>query len=324
MTQKIKFGDSEVQLDFDFKKIKGPVSFLVLIFILFNSFYTVDANENAVILRLGKYYNTTMPGLQFKIPIVDKVYKVKVDYQYKEEFGFQTVKAGIKTQYSKRNFDHESWMLTGDLNIAEVRWIIQFKIKNAANYLFNVRDVENTIRDVAEATMRLMIGDRSFNEVLQSERISIAEESRMHMQKILDKYSAGISIQIVQLQGVHPPKPVEDSFNEVNRAKQEQETLVNEARQEYNKEIYKVEGETEKILNEAQGYAIERVNQAKGDAALFEMVLKEYNKAPQITKDRYFIETMNNVLSRVPNKIIVDSKLENLLPLLNLNNKEGK
>jgi len=174
---------------------------------------------------------------------------------------------------------------------------------------------------VSEATMRLMVGDRSFQEALQSERRMIADESAQSMQMLLDKYGAGISIQLVQLQDVHPPEPVADSFNEVNRAKQEQETLVNEGRQAYNKEIYLVEGQAEKLITEANGYAIERVNNAKGDVALFNAVLKEYWKAPQITKDRLYFETMEEVLGQMENKIIVDSKLESILPLLNLGGK---
>jgi membrane protease subunit HflK len=290
--------------------------------VILSSFYTVDANENGVVTRLGKYLTTTMPGLHFKVPIIDSVEKVKVDYQYKLEFGFKTVRPGVKTKYSSRNFDHESWMLTGDLKIAEVHWVVQYKIRDAADYLFKVKNVENTIRDVSESTMRLMIGDRSFNEVLQSERRAVADEATIHMQKILDEYNAGISVQMVQLQGVVPPTPVADSFNEVNRAKQEQETSINEAKQEYNKKIYNVEGEAEKIVNEAKGYAIDRVNTAKGDVALFEKVLKEYKKAPQITKDRIYLETMEEVLSKIPNKVLVSSELENFLPMLNI--KGGK
>ena len=260
-----------------------------------------------------------MPGLHFKIPLIDKVEKVKVDYQYKLEFGFETLKSGVKTKYSTRNFDFESWMLTGDLKIAEVKWVVQYKIKDAAEYLFNVKNVQNTIRDVSEATMRLMIGDRSFNEVIKSERSAVSDGARVHMQGILDSYKSGISIQMVQLQGVAPPITVSDSFNEVNRAKQEQETAINEAKQEYNKRIYNIEGEAEKIINEARGYAIDRVNTAKGDVASFEKVLKAYKKAPQITKDRIYLETMERVLSNIPNKVLVSSELENFLPMLNVN-----
>ena len=325
MANNIKFGDLDVQIpSFDFKKIGGLITVIIVAITLFFSIYTIQANENGVVLRLGKYHKTTMPGLHFKIPFVDMVYPVKVDYQYKQEYGFQTLKAGVRTQYSRRNYSGESWMLTGDLNIAEVHWIVQYKIKNAANYLFNVRDVKNTIRDVSEATLRLMIGDRSFTEVIQKDRVIIANDAKQYMQKILDKYEAGIAIKMVQLQSVLPPEPVADSFNEVVRAEQEEETLINEANQAFNKEIYKAEGEAKQLINEANGYAIERINNARGEAALFELILAEYKKAPEITKDRYFIETMNTIFTGNSNKVIVDTELENFLPMLNLKNKEKK
>jgi|TARA_B100001540_G_C15810021_1_gene644028 membrane protease subunit HflK len=299
------------------KNIRSYITFALIGLVVISSIYTVDANENAVVLRFGSYSGTKGPGLQFKLPFIDTVEKVKVDYQYKQEFGFRTLRPGVKTQYSKRGYENESWMLTGDLKIAEVKWVVQYKIKDAKDYLFNVKNVENTIFDVSEAAMRLMIGDRSFIEVLQSERESVALETRRYMQELLDSYNCGVSIQLVQLQGVVPPEPVADSFNEVNRAKQEQETLINEAKQAYNQKIFLIEGEAEKIITEANGYAIERTNQAKGDVALFESILLEYNKAPQITKDRLYLETMEEVLSNNKNKIIVDKDIENLVPFLN-------
>ena len=325
MANKIKFGDVDIEIpSFDFKKFGGLIPLILIVIIAFFSIYTVGANENAVVLRFGKYSHTTQPGLQFKIPFVDQIERVKVDKQFKREFGFRTIKAGVQTQYSRQNFNKESWMLTGDLNIADVRWIIQYKIKNAADYLFNVRDVENTIRDVSEATLRLMIGDRSFTEVLQTDRVVIANNAKDHMQRILDQYQAGISIKMVQLQSVLPPGPVADSYNEVIRAEQEEEKLENEANQAFNKKIYKAEGEAKKLINEAKGYAVERINHAKGETALFELVLAMYKKAPQITKDRYFIETMDEIFSKTPNKVIVDTRLENFLPMLNLKNKDNK
>ena len=325
MAQNIRFGDVNIEIpSFDFNKF-GRFFPIFIIFILgLFSFYTVDANENGVILRLGKYSHTTTPGLHFKIPLIDQVKKVQVDKQFKREFGFRTLKAGVQTQYSKRNYYQESWMLTGDLNIADVRWIIQYKIKNAADYLFNVRDVENTIRDVSEAALRLMIGDRSFTEVIQTDRVAIADQSTKYMQEILDDYESGISIKMVQLQSVLPPEPVADSYNEVVRAEQEEEKLENEANQAFNKDIFRAEGEAKKLINEAKGYSVERINKAKGDAALFEAVLKEYKKAPKITKDRYYIEAMNKIYSKTENKVIVDTKLDNFLPMLNLKNKEVK
>ena len=299
------------------KNLRGYAGIFILALILISSIYTVQANENAVVSRFGKYAGTKGPGLQFKLPFIDTVEKVKVDYQYKQEFGFRTLRPGVKTQYATRGYENESWMLTGDLKIAEVKWVVQYKIKDAKDYLFNVKNVENTIFDVSEAAVRLMIGDRSFTEVLQAERESVAIEARKYMQQLLDEYKSGVSIQLVQLQGVVPPEPVADSFNEVNRAKQEQETLINEAKQAYNKTIFLVEGQAEKIITEANGYAIERTNEAKGDVALFESILSEYNKAPQITKDRLYIEMMETVLSNNKNKIIVDKDIENLVPFLN-------
>ena len=325
MAQNIKFGDMDVQIpSFDFNKFGRFIPIIIILLLATFSFYTVDANENGVVLRLGKYSHTTLPGLRFKIPLIDQVYRVQVDKQFKREFGFRTLKAGVQTQYSKRNYYQESWMLTGDLNIADVRWIIQFKIKNAADYLFNVRDVENTIRDVSEAALRLIIGDRSFTEVVQTDRVAIADQAKLYMQQILDDYKSGISIKMVQLQSVLPPQPVADSYNEVVRAEQEEEKLENEANQAFNKEIYRAEGEAKKMINEAKGYAVERVNYAKGEAVLFELVLAEYKKAPQITKDRYYIEKMNEIYSKTNNKVIVDTRLENFLPMMNLQNKGGR
>ena len=292
MAKKFQFGDTNIDVpDFNFQGTKKLLLAVIVLVLGSSSFYTVDANENGVVLRFGKYSHTSMPGLHFMVPFVDSVEKVKVDYQYKQEFGYKTLQSGVKTTYSKRDFSYQSWMLTGDLNIAKVQWTVQYKIKDAKDFLFNVRDVENTISNVSEAAMRLMIGDRSFSEVIQSERVAIASKAKGYMQEVLDGYGAGISIQMVQLQGVTPPEPVADSFNEVNRAKQEQETMINDARKAFNKEIYKAEGEALKLIKEAEGYAIERVNNAKGDVALFSSILKEYKKAPKITKDRYYIET---------------------------------
>ena len=315
------------KIDFNkinFEKLKFPILGILVVVFGYLCYYTVDANENAVVLRFGKYHATSLPGLHFKIPFVDTIDKVRVDYQYKQEFGFRTQKAGVKTTYSQRGYEHESWMLTGDLKIAEVHWVVQYKIKDPAEYLFNVRNVEKTIMDISEATMRLMIGDRSFKEVLQKERMVIADLSKQHMQKILDEYEAGIQIKMVQLQGVVPPSPVADSFNEVNRAKQEEETLINEANQEYNKKIYRAKGLAEKLINEAKGYEAERVNHALGEAELFNAILKEYKNAPDITMKRLYIEKMEAIFSNIPNKMLIDSNLEGILPFLNLDNKAEK
>ena len=205
-------------------KILGLAAIILL---GYSSFYTIDASENGVVLRFGKFIAIEEPGLHFKIPFVDEVYIVEVTQIKKEEFGFQTLESDVKTRYSTDDFSDESWILTGDLRIAEVRWAVQYKIKDAEQYLFNVKNVEKIIRDESESTMRSMIGDRSFNEVLSEERKAIGDEARAAMQKTLDDYKAGIYIELVQLQGVVPPGPVSDSFNEVNRARQEKEAVIN-------------------------------------------------------------------------------------------------
>jgi len=304
--------------DIEFSKIKFPLIGGLLLLLAYLCFYQVEANEEAVILRLGKYSDTVGPGLHPKIPFIDRVHKIKVDYQYKEEFGFRTNNPGVRTNYSQRGYESESWMLTGDLKIAEVHWVVQYKISEPEKYLFKLKNVENTIRDVSESTMRLMIGDRAFKEVLQKERTAIANLSKLHMQKILDSYESGIQVQMVQLQGVVPPAPVADSFNEVNRAKQEEETLVNEANQEYNKKIFTAKGLAQKMINEAEGYYQERTNEADGDAALFEAIFENYKEHKDITRTRLFLEKMESILSTVSDKVIIDSNLDGVLPLLNL------
>ena len=304
--------------EIEFSKIKFPLIGGLLLVLAYLCFYQVEANEEAVILRLGKYSDTVGPGLHPKIPFVDRIYKIKVDYQYKEEFGFRTNNPGVRTNYSQRGYESESWMLTGDLKIAEVHWVVQYKISEPEKYLFKLKNVENTIRDVSESTMRLMIGDRAFKEVLQKERTAIANLSKIHMQKILDSYESGIQVQMVQLQGVVPPAPVADSFNEVNRAKQEEETLVNEANQEYNKKIFTAKGLAQKMINEAEGYYQERTNEADGDAALFEAIFENYKNHKDITRTRLFLEKMESILASVSDKVIIDSNLDGVLPLLNV------
>lgn len=322
--KKIKIGGSEFEVSTAHYWTVILVVILVVVGVtIFMSFYTVDANENGIILRFGKYSKTTYPGLHLKLPWgIDKLYKVKVDYNYKEEFGFRTLRPGVKSQYAKGEFADESWMLTGDLNIADVKWIVQYRIQNPVAYLFNVRDVGGTLRNASEASMRLIVGDRSFHEVLQSDRRIIADLSKEYMQDLLDLYNSGLKIQLIQLKDVHPPEPVRDSFNEVNRAKQEQETAINEASQIYNREIYRVEGEADRIVREAEGYSINRTNRAKGDAELFISVFEEYMKAKDVTRQRLYIETLEEVLSKIDKKYVVDKDLKGIVPLLNLTGSE--
>ena len=288
------------------------------------SYYTVDANENGVVLRLGKYNSTVGPGLHFKVPLIDKVSKVKVDFLYKLEFGYRTIEADIKSQYSTSNYENVSWMLTKDLDIAEVTWVVQYKISDPVKYLFKVKNVEQTIVDVSEAAMRLEVGDRPFREVIGSGRVDIASSAEKYMQQKLDEYESGVIIQLVQLMPVQPPAPVADSFEEVNRAQQDKQIYENDAEKRRTQIINIAAGDASKMIDEAQGYKAERINQAKGDVARFNALLQEYEKYPQITKDRIYLEMMEEILSVSSNKVIIDSELNNVLPFLNLNKEAGK
>jgi len=322
----IKIGENEFEVNTSgyWLVLLGVIAIIVLATFAM-SFYTIDANERGVILRFGQYNRTTTPGLHWKMPWnLEKLFKVKVDYQYKEEFGFRTLRAGVKSRYSTDDFSKESWVLNGDMKITDMKWTVQYRIQDPVAVLFKVKDVSETIRNISESVIREIVGDRSFHETLQLERVNIAELARNEMQVILDSYDIGIAIRMVQLKDVQPPEPVRDSFNEVNRAKQEQETVINEAQRIYNKEIYKAEGEAKKIIQEASGYAINRTNEAQGDANFFNSVFTQYKEAGEITKKRLYIETMEKLLSRVKNKYIIDEDLgKSVLPFLNMTGKEA-
>jgi len=324
--KKVKIGDNEFEVNTSgYWLIFLGIIGIIILATFAMSFYTIDANERGVILRFGKYNRTTTPGLHWKMPWnLEKLYKVKVDYQYKEEFGYRTLQAGVQSRYSSDDFTDESWILNGDMKISDILWTVQYRINDPVAALFRVKDVSGSIRNVAESVMRETVGDRSFHETLQLERVNIQEIVRKKMQAILDTYDIGITIKLVQLKDVLPPQPVRDSFNEVNRAKQEQETAINEAQRQYNKEIYKVEGEAKKIIQEANGYAINRVNNAQGDANFFNSVFANYQKAQQITQKRLYIETMEELMKRVKNKYIIDEELGGgVLPFLNMTGKEA-
>ena len=284
-------------------------------------FYTIDPEEIGVVLRLGKFTRSTDPGLHMKLPLgIERVTKVPVQRQLKEEFGFQTqtVSAGVRSQYSEKGKQSESNMLTGDLNAAVVEWVVQYRIVEPYQYLFRVRNVRQTFRDMTEAVMRRTVGDRTVNEVLTVGRQEIADLVHQDLQKLCDQYENGVKVEQVVLQDVNPPDAVKPSFNEVNEAQQEREKLINQAQSEYNKVIPRAKGEAQQTINEAEGYALNRVNTAKGDAARFIAIFNEYQRAPEVTKKRIYLETMNRVLPQVSKKIIVDDQLKGIIPLLNL------
>ncbi|MDP6685807.1 MAG: FtsH protease activity modulator HflK, partial [Candidatus Omnitrophota bacterium] len=252
------------------KYVIPAVGGVLLLAFVFSGLYSVGPDEVGVIRRFGKYIRTTDPGLHFKIPMgVERVDNIKVQYIFKEEFGFKTLKPGVKTQYSSREYFDESLMLTGDLNVLVVEWIAQFKVKDPVKLLFNIRDPQETIRSMSEAAMRQIVGDNTVTEVLTTRRVEINQEVQDKLQEVLDSYDSGIQIVTVKLQDVNPPDEVKSSFNEVNEAKQEKEKVINQAWEAYNKAIPRARGEAEKLIREGEGYSLNRVNMAKGDAARF-------------------------------------------------------
>ncbi len=305
------------------KVVTGIIILAVLIFI-FTGLYTVNPEEVGVIQRFGKYISTTEPGLHFKIPFgVDKLTKVKVKHVYKEEFGFRTLKAGIQSKYSARSYDHESIMLTGDLNIGDVEWIVQYRIKDPVKYLFRIRNIVETIRDLSESVTRQVVGDRSGDEVIVLSRKEIADEIQVGLQQKLDNYNAGIEIYTINLQNVNPPERVKPAFNDVNSAKQEKERIVNEAWQNYNHVIPEARGKAKRTIEEAEGYAINRVNRANGDAQRFIQMYNQYKFAKSVTKKRLYLETMQKILPKVEKVYVIDEEQKGILPLLDLG-KGGK
>ena len=305
------------------KNVVGIVGALFAAVMLYSSVYQIQPDENGVVLQFGKFTDVTNPGLHFLIPFVEQVIKVPVERQLKQEFGFRTADAGVRTQYSSADFTHESAMLTGDLNVAVVEWIVQYKIKNAEEFLFNVRNPESTFHDMSEAAMRQVVGDHGVDEVITTGRASIADQAQDILQRLCDTYEIGIDVQQLVLQDVNPPDPVKPSFNEVNEAIQEKEQLINLARTDYNQAVPKARGEAQQLIQEAVGYAAARVNRAHGEATRFEAIYAEYRKAPRVTRSRMYLEMLNEVLPRVGKKVILDEDGTGVLPLLNLT-AEGK
>ncbi|MFC2171404.1 FtsH protease activity modulator HflK [Acidobacteriota bacterium] len=300
--------------------IIGLVALLLLVIVV-TSFYTVGPEERAIVLRFGKMVGEPrMPGLHWKFPYpIETRTNVKVEHVYKEEFGYRTVRAGVRTQYADpAPYQGESNMLTGDLNIGHVEWIIQYKIHSAPDYLFNVRNVKETIRDASETVMREVVGDRSVSEVLTVGRSEIASEAERKLQEVLNGYGCGVDIVTVQLQDVTPPEPVKAAFNEVNEARQEKERITNQAWEAYNKAIPEAEGKALRMYLEAEGYRTARINRAQGDAERFIKFYQQYKQAKTITKSRIYLETMAEVYPNIKSVYIVDEDLKGIVPLLQL------
>jgi len=293
---------------------------LALIFV-WTSYYQIEPDQVGVVQRFGKHVRTTDPGPHLKWPFgVEIVTKVPVQRTLKLEFGFRTSRPGIRSEFEQptAKTKAESIMLTGDLNVAVVEWVVQYKIKDAKKFLFDVRDVEGTFRDMAQATMRQVVGDRSVDEVLTTGREQIAQEALEQLKGLCKRYEIGIDVQLIALQDINPPDPVKPAFNEVNQAIQEKERAINDAWAEYNKAVPRAKGEAEQAVRSAEGYALERVNNAEGDAKRFASVQAEYAKAPGVTRKRLYLETMATLLPKLGRKLLVDEKARGILPLLQL------
>ena len=314
-----------------FKKFKLPggpllILLLALIFLGTSTFFTVGVDEVGVVQRFGKYVRTSQPGLNFKLPSgIEKVTKVKVRRVYKEEFGFRS----LRTEDTRRRTftggesTNVALMLTGDLNVALVPWIVQYRIKDPYKFLFKVHDVRRLLIDMSEAAMRLVVGDRSINEVI-SKREEIAVEARQVLQVEMDNAEPGINIVTIEMKKTNVPAPVQPSFNEVNQAIQEKEKMIYQAKEDYNKAIPAAKGEAERTIKAAEGYSLDRINRAKGDASRFKALYKEYAKAKDVTKRRLYLETLKGLLPKLGDKYIIDSDQKSVLPLLNLGKPKGE
>jgi len=308
--------------------LKGPLvtvviaAIAVLIF-LSTSFIIVDQTESAVITTFGKYSKTLGAGLHYKLPFgIQKSQVVKTKVVQTESFGFRTIKAGMVTQYSDQKFPEESTMLTGDLNIVDVEWIIQFRIVDPRAWLFNVQDRQKTIRHISQSVISRLVGDRLILGVIGPDRPVIQEEAIGMMNAMFSQYGLGIVVDQVQLQNIIPPAGVQDAFEDVNKAIQDMNRLINEGKEAYNAEIPKANGQADQIVEIAQGYGAERVNKAKGDVARFVSVYDEYRKAPAVTRERLYYEMIDEVFAGSENLELIDKAFNNLIPIKSLDRNQ--
>ena len=295
--------------------LKLAVLVVLAVITLASTAFQIKPEEVGLVLRFGRHVRTTEPGLHFKIPFTERVLRVPVQRQLKEEFGFRTASAGITTRYVSADFSGESVMLTGDLNVAVVEWVVQYRVTDPYKYLFRVRGLTDTFRSMSQAVMREVVGDRTVTEVLTVGRQEIATTSERLLQEMVNQYEMGIVIEQIVLQDVTPPDPVKPSWDEVNQAQQQRDRLINEARAEYNKVVPRAKGEAEQAVLQAEGYALERVNGAQGDATRFKAVYDAYRKAPEVTRRRLYLESMQRVLPQLGAKIFMDKGTGSIIPL---------
>lgn len=300
------------------KNLRYIILGALVIIVAFSSFFSVNPEEVGMVMRFGEFTRTAHPGLNFKAPFVEEVRYVPIERQLKHEFGYRTTSAGVQSRYQKEGYRDESLMLTGDLNLADVEWVVQYRVTDPYNFLFKIRNPEQTLRDISEAAMRQIVGDRTVNEVLTVGRAEVTQEAQKLIQELTDEYESGLRIEQVVLQDINPPDPVKASFNDVNEAQQEKETLINEAKSAYNKVVPRAKGEAQETIQRAEGYAINRINRAQGEASRFNQLYREYIKAPEVTKRRIYLETLEDLLPKIGSKIVTDQNGNNVLPLLQM------
>lgn len=304
------------------KIIIGVVALGALVGLLLTVGYTVAPEEQGVVLRFGRFSKIVDPGFHLKVPFgIDTVHRVATRTVHKEEFGFRTTKAGKQTQYSGKRFPEEALILTGDLNVADVGWVVQYRIKDPKQYLFKNEEPVKTLRDMSESIMRSVIGDRTVDEVLTVGRSEIESQVKVQLQEKMNQYQTGITVVALQLQNVNPPESVQAAFNDVNKALQDKEKLVNEARREFNKQIPTAEGFARQRIQKSEGYRSQRINTALGDVVKFTKVYEEYLKAPDVTRRRMYLETMNEVLPKMDQIILINPKDKGLLPFIDVGKK---
>ncbi len=322
MNKKYQFGDVEVEVpEFDFRKVL-PVFLIAVIFLLaYLSVYSVKADEQGVLLRFGKFSSIAPPGLHFKIPIIDEVYKVQTSKQFVEEFGFRTIEAGKKTRFSN-TYEGESWTLTNDLSVAEVKWQVQYIISDPKDYMFNVKNVESTIRDISESVMRKIVGSLLFDKVIKEGRQMISQEAKYLMQEKLDKLETGILVKMVQLQSVVPPSTVMDAYNQVARALQNMEKMINQAERDSSLKLTEARGEALKIRNQALGYKYRTIQKAEGETKKFLKIYDSYLLDKKVFITSRMIETMTQIYSNTNQLNFVDPSI-GAVPLLGLNQSLG-
>lgn len=303
-----------------FANIGRILSILLVLIVLqgiYLSFFKISPGEVGVILRLGQYMRTTTSGLHFKIPYVDHLFKVDTETIRKEEFGFRSRVPGQQTSIDRTGYEVESLMLTADKNVINVAWIVQYKVEDPYSFLFKVQNVQQAVRDASESVTRRVVGNMDFDYVL-SYRELLAAEVKKELQALLNNFEAGVGVVTVQFQDINPPDPVKPAFNEVNEADQDMKRLVNEAQETYNRVIPKASGDAKKIVQEAYGYAAGRINDAQGETGRFLDILKEYKNAPDVTRRRMYLETMQEILPGVQSVYVIDKDNQSPLPLLNL------